>query len=496
MQELVRMRGINKVFPGVQALKNVDFTVTRGEIVGLVGENGAGKSTLMKVLTGVYQPDGGEIHLEGRPCVLADTGDAHRNGISIIFQELNNCANLNVLDNLFLGKELRTGRTPFLDYRRMRRTAREYFERLGLDIDSDVEMSRLSVAKQQMVEIVKALSYDVRLLIMDEPTSSLSEREIQKLFSIMEDLRAQGISIVFISHKLNEVLRMTSRIVILRDGVNVGELPSHGTGPEKLISHMVGRELNLFRSERKAKPSDEVVLEVEGLSGPPNIRDVSFTLKRGEILGVSGLLGAGRTETALLLLGAVPKDSGTVRLLGKEVRVASPGDALANRIVYLPEDRKTMALVLSMTVRENLTLSIHPKLVRFLNIIRRRLEATITERYVKELRIRVTSGEQIVDNLSGGNQQKVVIAKWLATEPLVLILDEPTRGIDVGAKVEVYRIIDELADAGVSIILISSELEEVLSHSDRVLVMHEGRVKACLDKTEANQESIMGAALA
>jgi ABC-type sugar transport system ATPase subunit len=489
---LLEMHGITKNFPGVQALRKVDFAASRGEVVGLLGENGAGKSTLMKILTGVYRPDGGELLWDGSPLQFETIHDAQERGISIIFQELNNCPNLSALENLFLGREIKTG-AGILDFAAMRERARAVFERLAITVDLNVPVGRLSTAVQQMIEIAKALLADVKLLIMDEPTSSLTTRETEKLFQVIAELKAKGIAVVFISHKLDEVFRVTDRLVVLRDGENVGELDPKKTTMDQLIALMVGRELKDFFSTRKLGPSNEVILSVAGLSGPPFIHDVSFDLRRGEILGFAGLIGAGRTETARLLIGAVRRTAGRILLDGEEIFVTSPKAAVAKGIAYLPEDRKVQALVLGMTMRENVTLAVHNLIRKLLVVLDRKKEMTIAEDSIRSLEIKVSGTEQIVRNLSGGNQQKVVIAKWLAAKPRILILDEPTRGIDVHAKSEVHRIVAQLADSGVSIILISSELPEIMALADRVLVMNEGGIKAILPREGLTQEAIMGA---
>jgi ABC-type sugar transport system ATPase subunit len=492
---LVEMKGITKQFPGVLALNNVDFTVQQGEILGLVGENGAGKSTLMKILTGVHHPDAGEIYYHGERLVLKNTGDAYRQGISIIFQEFNLCPNLSAMENIFLGKEMTSKGTGLISYRKTREEAKKFFRRLKIDIDPETEVRKLGVAKQQMVEIAKALSYDTQLLVMDEPTSSLAISEVENLFDIVRDLKAHGISVVFISHKLDEMLEITDRILVLRDGMNAGELTTAEASKDRVISLMVGRELNHFFTERKAALEQKVIFEVNHLSGPPNTKDVSFQLHQGEILGLAGLMGAGRTELAKLLIGAEKKTAGTTILNNREIQIDSPVTAVDYGIAYLPEDRKNLALILPMTTQENLSMSIHKKIKNLLNFIDRKQEVAICNQYVDRLQIKISSLKQVVKNLSGGNQQKVVIGKWLATNPVVLILDEPTRGIDVGAKAEVHRIITELADEGVSILLISSELPEILHISDRILVMHDGRITANLSREEADQETIMKAAV-
>jgi inositol transport system ATP-binding protein len=464
--------------------------------VGLLGENGAGKSTLMKVLAGVYRADAGEIRWEGRPARFGSIREAQEAGVSLIFQELNNCPNLKPLDNLFLGRELRRPKSPLLDYEAMRRKAEELFAYLGLTVDLDQEVGRFSTAVQQMLEIAKALLANVKLLIMDEPTSSLTEKETARLFAVIRELKARGVAVVFISHKLKEVFEITDRITVLRDGVNAGELDARTGTVEALVTLMVGRELGSFAPRSAPAQVGEEVLRVEGLSGPPQVRDVSFTLRRGEILGLAGLIGAGRTETARLIIGAARPTAGRILLEGREVRIRSPRQAVAAGLAYVPEDRKTQALVLPMSVRENLTLAIHRALLRLGLFFDRRKEIEVTDAQVASLRIKIASREGAVNNLSGGNQQKVVLAKWLATRPRILILDEPTRGIDVAAKAEVHRIVARLAEEGVSILLISSELPEILALSDRVVVMHEGRVKATLEASEATQERIMSSALA
>ena len=491
----IEMKSISKSFPGVQALNNVNLNIKRGEVLGLLGENGAGKSTLMKVLTGVYQPDEGDILINGNKVILHDTKNAHSHGISIIFQEFNLCSNLSILENLFLGNEIYNP-LGFIDYKAQYKKAKNFFDKLNLDLNPKSLISDIGVAQQQMTEIVKALLFDVKLLIMDEPTSSLTDKEITVLFKIMKELKSQGISIIFISHKLDEVLETTDRILILRDANNVGDINTFEATTDKLVSMMVGRELTHFYTERKSKiTKEDTVLEIKNYSGPPNIKNISFALKRGEILGLAGLVGAGRTELAKLIIGFEKKTKGKLLLNGKELKISSPVDAVNNRIAYLSEDRKNLALILPMNVRENISMSIHKDIKGMLSFINAKKENEICDKYLSELQIKVFSREQLVNNLSGGNQQKVVISKWLATNPVVLILDEPTRGIDVGAKAEVHRIISELADKGMSIILISSELPEVLSLSDRILVMHEGELKADIERKDADQETIIKAAI-
>ena len=491
---LLEMRNISKSFPGVRALQGVNFSVRRGEIVCLLGENGAGKSTLMKILTGVHQPDSGELLFEGKKMQLGHTREAFNLGISIVFQEFNLCPNLSAMENLYLGNEVRN-RWGFLDYRQMRQRASAAFTSLRTQINPDALVKNLGVAQQQMIEVAKALSHHTKVLIMDEPTSALAEKEIRSLFDIMRELRGRGISIVFISHKLNEVLEITDRVICLKDGENSGEVATLDTSTDRLVGMMVGRELDHLYTRRSRKPSDEIVLEARELCGPPKIERVSFKLRKGEIVGLAGLIGAGRTEVARLIMGAEKKTGGQIYLNGKPASITHPADAVAYGIAYASEDRKHLGLVLPMTVRENTTMAVHKRILNPFGFISRDREYGITDDYIRRLHIKVSSREQVTRNLSGGNQQKVVLAKWLAIKPKVLILDEPTRGIDMGAKAEVHKIIADLADEGVSILMISSELPEILHVADRILVMHEGRLTADLSREQASEEVIMKAAV-
>ncbi|WP_300522570.1 sugar ABC transporter ATP-binding protein [Aminiphilus sp.] len=494
-EPLLQLKKICKSFPGVKALDDVDFSIREGEVVGLLGENGAGKSTLVKIISGVYMPDSGDMVWHGNKFNIKSIMDAQERGIAIIFQELNNCPNLSALENLFLGREIRS-RAGVVDFRAMKKKAQEIFSYLGVQIPLATPVGKLSVALQQMVEIGKALLTKAKLIIMDEPTSSLTEKETRKLFQIIKELKAQNITVIFISHKLEEVFEVTDRLVVLRDGRRVGELETSAANRDSLVSLMVGREIHSFFSSRSKAAGTEVLLKIENFSGPPNVSGVNFELHRGEILGLAGLIGAGRTELALLMFGAEQKTSGKMFLQGKEIHVRSPRQAIENGIAYLSEDRKTKSLILPMMVRENITMSIHGTLSGFLGTLNRKKERELANSFVRLLEIKTSGLDQVVNNLSGGNQQKVVVAKWLATEPSILILDEPTRGIDVHAKAEIHKLITDLADKGTSIILISSELPEVVALSDRVLVMHEGKVRRVLDKAEISQENIMGAVFA
>ncbi len=491
---LVEMQGICKSFPGVKALNNVDMNIGKGEIVCLLGENGAGKSTLMKILTGVYHPDGGRILFEDKPVAISNTVVARDLGINIIFQEFNLCPNLSVMENLFLGNERQ--QKGLISYKKMVRDSLKLFEKLKIKIDPLTTVQNLGVAQQQMVEIAKALTTETKLLIMDEPTSALADNEIKTLFSIMRDLQRQGLSIVFISHKLKEVKEISERVIVLKDGENSGGILTADAEENDFVSMMVGRNLDDYYTERRSSAGQKSVLEVKDLSSNSQVKNISFKIRKGEILGLAGLIGAGRTETARLIIGADKKTAGDIWIDGEKVRIANPSEAVDKGIAYLSEDRKNLGLVLPMTVRENTTLSIHDKVRGSLGLISSRRENEVTDKYINAMRTKVSGREQEVVNLSGGNQQKVVIAKCLAVEPKILILDEPTRGIDVGAKAEVHRIITQLADEGMSILMISSELPEILHICDRILVMHEGRLTADIERSDATEENIMKAAIA
>jgi ABC-type sugar transport system ATPase subunit len=492
---LLEMRGISKSYPGVQALQQVNLSAGAGEIVCLLGENGAGKSTLVKILAGAQQPDHGEILLKGVPVRFKSTREAAACGISIVFQEFNLCPNLSATENLFLGQEMR-GALGLLSARKMRQMARESFSRLRAEIDPDALVRNLGVAQQQIIEVAKALQQNPRVLIMDEPTATLADKEIQILFSIMREFKGRGLAIIFISHKLKEVLEITDRVICLRDGRNSGEIATKLADSDKLVSMMVGRDLSSLYAPRRPTRSAEVVLEVRQFARPPHVNNVSFQLRRGEILGLAGLIGAGRTELARLIIGADRRTSGTLELDGRRVEIRHPSDAVACRIGYVSEDRKRLGLVLGMTVRENCTMTVHRQIVNRLGLISGRAENELADQYIRRLQMKVSSREQITRNLSGGNQQKVALAKWLAIQPEVLILDEPTRGIDVGAKAEVHQIIARLAEQGVAILLISSELSEILHLADRVIVMRQGRLTADLPREFATEETVMKAAVA
>jgi ribose transport system ATP-binding protein len=490
---ILRMEGISKAFPGVQALDDVDFEVAAGEAVALVGENGAGKSTLMKILCGAYRKDTGRVFLHGQETEIESPHHAQQLGISIIYQEFNLTPNQSAAANIFIAREPRErglGRLlNFVDRRGMEQEAQGHLHRVGARVPATALIRDLSVAQQQMVEVAKALAVDARIIVMDEPTSALGEDEVETLFGIISTLKEQGIAIVFISHRLEEVFRIADRVVVLRDGQRVGSMPINEATPDKIIELMVGRELTEMFHKEEAEIG-EPLLKVQGLTRRGVVEDVSFTLRRGEILGFAGLVGAGRTETARLLFGVDRKDTGEILIDGKQVAINSPVDAVMAGLGFVPEDRGLQGLVLKLPVLENIVLPTLDSHSRAGWVDRRALRDT-AQSYVGKLNIRTPHLQQKAMFLSGGNQQKVVLAKWLALHPQVLIMDEPTRGIDVGAKAEVHALMSELAQAGMGIIMISSELLEILGMSDRILVMHEGRVAAILDRSEATQEKIM-----
>jgi ribose transport system ATP-binding protein len=489
----LRMESISKAFPGVQALDNVDFEAASGEVVALVGENGAGKSTLMKILCGAYRKDAGRIFLRDQETEIENPYHAQQLGIAIIYQEFNLTPNQSAAANIFISREPQQqglGRFfNFVDRRRMEREAQEHLNRVGARVPATALIRDLSVAQQQMVEVAKALAVDARIIIMDEPTSALGEDEVKALFEIISTLKEQGIAVIFITHRLEEVFHIANRVVVLRDGRRVGSMPISEATPDKVIHLMVGRGLTeMFRKEEAE--IGEPLMEVRGLTRRGVLEDVSFTLRRGEILGFSGLVGAGRTETARLLFGVDRKDAGEIWVDGEQMRINSPVDAVVAGLGFVPEDRVLQGLVLKLPVLENIVLPTLDSHSRAGWLDQRGLRNT-AQTFVDKLNIRTPHLRQKAMFLSGGNQQKVVLAKWLALQPRVLIMDEPTRGIDVGAKAEVHALMSQLAQAGMGIIMISSELPEILGLSDRNLVMHEGRVAAILGRTEATQEKIM-----
>ncbi|MBC7216726.1 MAG: sugar ABC transporter ATP-binding protein [Candidatus Caldatribacterium sp.] len=491
-EPLVLMEGIDKSFPGVRALQNCRFELLPGEIHALVGENGAGKSTLMKILTGVFQKDAGRIIYKGREVKIPNPRAAQELGISIVHQELNLMPHLTVAQNIFIGREPRRKGFPiFLDEEEMVRRSRELLAMLHMPIDPRVKVRDLTVAKQQMVEIAKALSFNAEVLIMDEPTATLSEAEVEELFRVLKKLRERGMGIIYISHRLEELKEIADRVTVLRDGQYIGTLDMKEATIDRIISMMVGRNIYETAKKEEGSASAEVVLEVRGLSRGRDIRNVSFALRKGEILGLAGLVGAGRTEVARAIFGADPIESGEVYVKGQKVRIKSPADAIRHGIAYLSEDRRRYGLMLGLDVEANMVLPSMQDFLRWRTFVNRKKAQDRCREYVEKLRIKTPSLAQKVKNLSGGNQQKVIVAKWLMKNCDILIFDEPTRGIDVGAKSEIYHLLNELVQEGKSIIMISSELPEILRMSHRILVMCEGRITGEIDAREATEELIM-----
>jgi inositol transport system ATP-binding protein len=491
------MRGISKKFPGVQALDAVDFQVGPGEIHALLGENGAGKSTLLKILSGAQAPDAGTIRFAGEPIALASPHDAQKLGIVTIYQEFTLAPNMTIAENVFIGRE--PGPRPFVSWRKMAAETRVITTRLGLQLRPMALVRDLSVAEQQMVEIARALSMRSRLIVMDEPTSALSTSEVEKLFRIVRELKGQGLSVIFVTHRLEEVMELCDRYTVLRDGRQVASGAVADTTVDGLIRSMVGRQVNALFAHREPATPGPMALEVEGLTRRGNsqdphatvLQDVSLAVRRGEILGIAGLVGAGRTEAARAIFGADPFDAGTVRVDGKAVAIHTPEDAIRHGIGLVPEDRKQQALFLALAVRTNLSMASLVRLLRWRFFVDERAERAMVEEYRRALNIRMAGPEQLIANLSGGNQQKVVLARWLALRPKVLIVDEPTRGIDVGAKVEVHNLLYEMARSGIAVIAISSELPEILAVSDRIVTMREGRVTGAVSRDDASEELLM-----
>lgn len=491
MADLLTMEGIAKSFSGVKVLEDVQFSLRQGEVHALLGENGAGKSTLMKILSGIYNKDAGLIRIEGTEVNPSSPRAARDLGVAIIHQELNMIADLSVQENMFLGCEFKWGRTGFINWTRMAAEAKKYLQQLGMDLSPDRLVGELSVGQQQMVEIAKALSMHAKILILDEPTAALTKREIEKLFQLLESLKKQGVGMIYISHRMEEIFQVSDRITVLRDGGYIGTKDTQAMTMDELVQMMVGREIK----ERFPKVNVSLGkerLRVEGLAQQGVLDDINLTVRAGEILGIAGLMGAGRSELAKALFG-VEKYQGKIFVDGRPVTINSPGDAIKAGLGLITEDRKGEGLVTQLSVRENLTLANLRSLSRF-GFISRSLEAEFVKESVDKLRIKVRDYGQEVSSLSGGNQQKVVIGKWLATQPKVLILDEPTRGVDIGAKREIYDLMNQLVEKGVAIIMISSELPEILGMSDRILVMHEGRITGEFTGQDATQERIMLAA--
>lgn len=488
--QVLEMKGITKTFPGVVALNDVSFSVEKGSVHGLIGENGAGKSTLMKILNGVYTATEGEMFLEGKPLHLQGVRDAQEKGISTIFQEFNLINSLSVAENIFLG---RYQGSSLIDWKDINHKAQKLLQDLGFDFDVNKPVGKLSTAEKQLVEIAKALSYDAKIIVMDEPTSSLTKKEIELFFPIIEKLRQSGITVIYISHKLDEIFHICDRVSIMRDGKLVGESQVDSITRERIIELMVGRSMDMEYPDRTTVPGEPVML-VQDLCRGSVLHDISFSLHKGEILGIAGLVGAGRTELAETLFGATPADSGTIRINGKPVVIRSTMDGKANSIGMVTEDRKETGLVLDMSVTKNITVTKLDAVKRGI-VLWRQKEAVVAKEYVEKLNIKTPSINQTLYNLSGGNQQKVVLSKWLFSNVEILILDEPTRGIDVGAKYEIYCLMNALTEQGKSIIMISSELPEVLSMSDRILVMHKGMIKGELSGDKMTADNVMQLAI-
>jgi len=486
---MIEITGIDKAFSGNVVLKDVQFSLADGEIHALMGENGAGKSTLMKILTGIYERDAGIVKVDGQEVHFKSPKEAEAMGIAVIHQELNILPDLTVAENLFLGNEQTIGKSGILKTKEMNKEASRILSQLGLDVDVKTPAGQLSVGKQQIIEIAKAIETHAKVIIMDEPTAALTDREIKTLFKTIRKLQSQGVSFVYISHRMEEIFAICDRITILRDGQYIGVRVIKETTFDEIVKMMVGRELGDRFPERSAKIGN-IKLEVKGLTRNGYCEDINFQLRKGEVLGIAGLMGAGRTEVVQTLFGYRKMNKGEIFIDGKKVRISNPILAKKHGIGYVTEDRKTEGLVVDFSIKENIMLTNLDKASR-LGIIDRKKETSFVDKLIKKLGVRTSGAAQTAKSLSGGNQQKVVIAKWLGDEPKILILDEPTRGVDIGAKKEIYQIINDLAEQGVAILMISSELPEIIGMADRVLVMHEGKITGEVTKEEMTQEKIM-----
>ncbi len=495
MTALLELTNISKSFPGVKALEDVHFSIDAGQVHALVGENGAGKSTLIKVISGVHPADSGTIHMDGELVRFRSPHEAQAHGIATMYQELSLYPELTVAENIFMGHSpmRKAGPAEVIDWGEMNRRAREILESLNIhDMDVQRKVGALNVGNRQRVEIAKALSLDAKVLIMDEPTAALTESDVAKLFEIVRLLKERGVAVIYISHRLIEVFQLADKVTVLRDGKFVDSKPVAETDEDDLIRMMVGRTITDLFPKLPSEVGDPV-LEVKGLNRHPQTEDVSFTVRSGEIVGMAGLVGSGRSETAQVVFGILKPDSGEILMEGEPVRIKSPTQAMKLGIAYVPEDRGTQGLVREMKIRENLSMAVLGSFTRFGFVIKRN-ERRSGEALIEQLNIIATSGEQVVNKLSGGNQQKVVVGKWLASKPRMLIVDEPTRGVDVGAKAEIHRLLSELAQQGLGILMISSELPEVLGMSDRILVMRNSRMVAEFSRADATQQNV-GAAM-
>ncbi|MDD3930070.1 MAG: sugar ABC transporter ATP-binding protein [Sphaerochaeta sp.] len=487
-QILLEMNHIRKEFPGVLALKDVSLQLRSGEVHALLGENGAGKSTLIKILGGIYSKDAGDIIIDGKTVVINSVLDAQKQGISVIHQELVLVPHMTVAENIYLGREPMKG-TRFVDFKKMEEDAQKLIDSFELDIRSGMEISDLTIAQQQIVEIIKALSFNAKILVMDEPTSSLSEKDVDFLFDNIRKLKKAQVGIIYISHRMSELKQIADKITVIRDGEYIGTRDTQEATTDELIAMMVGRKLTNYYTRTFGNPSKKV-LEVKNLSAGKLLKEVSFHLNSGEILGFAGLVGAGRSEVMRCIFGIDPFEKGQILLDGEEVTISNPEEAMKKGIALVPESRKREALFLAQSVKYNITIKALGEFIRGIHVNNAR-EHEIAKKYVDVMAIKTPSFQQTVGNLSGGNQQKVVIGRWLATNPKILILDEPTRGVDVGAKAEIYSIMNDLVKEGVAIIMISSELPEVINMSDRVVVMSNGRITGCLPREGLTQEKIM-----
>ncbi|MBC8098033.1 MAG: sugar ABC transporter ATP-binding protein, partial [Armatimonadetes bacterium] len=494
-EPILQLHAISKQFPGVKALDNVQFDVRAGEVHALLGENGAGKSTLIKIMSGVHQPDSGTMQLDGQPIIFSTPREAQANGIATIYQELSLYPELTVAENIFMGHAPRRtlGPVSLVDWRTMEREAQALLASLEIhDLDVRRKVGSLNIGNRQRVEIAKALSINARVLIMDEPTAALTEADVMRLFAIVRNLRERGVGIVYISHRLIEVFTLADRVTVLRDGQYIDTRPVRETSDSQLVSKMVGRTIDNLYPKLPPKLG-ATVLQVRDLYREPYTRGISFEVRAGEIVGLAGLVGSGRSETAQVIFGTLPAQRGAIAVNGRPVRIRHPADAIRLGIAYVPEDRATQGLVKQMAVRENASLAVLRALSRG-SFIKRGAEKTLAQGAIERLNIRAYSTEQIVGKLSGGNQQKVVVSKWLASQPKLLIMDEPTRGVDVGAKAEIHRLMSGLAaEQGLAILMISSELPEILGMSDRILVMRDGRLVAEYTRDQATQESVVSA---
>ena len=485
---LLEVSNITKTFPGVRALGGVNFSIEKGEVISLLGENGAGKSTLMKILAGVQPPTSGEIRFEGNPVKIESVEEGLNLGIALIHQELNLASNLSIGANIYLGREpIKRG---LIDEQKIEEESSKYLQKVGLDLSTSTEVGDLTIGKQQLVEIAKALSIDAKVLIMDEPTSSLSQSETERLFEVVDDLKDQGVSVIYISHRLSEVIRLSDRVVVLRDGENAGELARDEITHDNMVKLMVGRDLDQYY-DHTTHNNHRPLLTVKNIVSPKHPdHKVSFSVNAGEMVGIAGLVGAGRTELLETLFGVTPALDGEIFVDGKAVEIDTPRAAITAGLALVPEDRKQQGIVLDMEVGENLSLAALSRDHR-MGFRQPDKEEEISTQMIKQMRIKTPSAQQVVRYLSGGNQQKVVLGKWLAMGPKILFLDEPTRGIDIGAKQEIYTLMEELTEQGVAILFVSSEMEEILGMSDRTLVMHEGKISGELQRDQLSEEAIM-----